>query len=90
MAHKKGAGSSKNGRDSNAQRLGVKRYGGESVRSGNIIIRQRGTHIHPGKNVDRGKDDTLFATIDGVVFFDFMRGGKKRVNVIPPEAEKAA
>jgi large subunit ribosomal protein L27 len=90
MAHKKGAGSSKNGRDSQSQRLGVKRYGGETVRAGNIIIRQRGTRVHPGQNVARGKDDTLFATIDGVVLFDFMRGGKKRVNVLPPEAGTAA
>jgi large subunit ribosomal protein L27 len=90
MAHKKGAGSSKNGRDSQSQRLGVKRYGGEVVRAGNIIIRQRGTHVHPGENVGRGKDDTLFATIDGVVKFDFMRGGKKRVNVFPPDAVEAA
>lgn len=81
MAHKKGGGSSRNGRDSQSQRLGVKRYAGESVRSGNILVRQRGTRIHPGKNVGRGKDDTLFATIDGVVVFDYARGGRKRVNV---------
>ena len=83
MAHKKGGGSSRNGRDSQAQRLGVKRYEGEQVRSGNILVRQRGTHIHPGLNVDRGGDDTLFATADGVVKFDFMRGGRRRVNVLP-------
>jgi large subunit ribosomal protein L27 len=83
MAHKKGGGSSRNGRDSQSQRLGVKRYEGERVRSGNILVRQRGTHIHPGVNVDRGGDDTLFATSDGVVKFDFMRGGRKRVNVLP-------
>ena len=82
MAHKKGGGSSRNGRDSQSQRLGVKIYGGQWVRSGNIIVRQRGTRIHPGKNVGRGKDDTLFATAQGVVFFDFANGGKKRVNVI--------
>ena len=85
MAHKKGGGSSRNGRDSNAQRLGVKKYEGEIVRSGNILIRQRGTHIHPGLNVDRGSDDTLFAIADGVVKFDFARGGRKRVNVLPVE-----
>ena len=81
MAHKKGGGSSRNGRDSQAQRLGVKKYGGEHVRAGHIIVRQRGTRIHPGLNVDRGSDDTLFATADGVVVYDFMRGGRKRVSV---------
>ena len=69
MAHKKGGGSAKNGRDSRAQRLGVKRYGGQLVRSGNIIVRQHGTHIKPGQNVGVGKDYTLFATIDGLVKF---------------------
>jgi large subunit ribosomal protein L27 len=83
MAHKKGGGSSRNGRDSQSQRLGVKKYGGEIVRSGNILVRQRGTRIHPGLNVGKGRDDTLFATIDGVVEFDFARGGRKRVNVVP-------
>jgi large subunit ribosomal protein L27 len=83
MAHKKGGGSSRNGRDSRAQRLGVKRYGGEHVRAGCILVRQRGTRIHPGRNVDRGSDDTLFAISDGVVVFDFGRGGRKRVNVVP-------
>ena len=82
MAHKKGGGSVRNGRDSNAQRLGVKRYAGEFVLSGNILIRQRGTRIKPGLNVDAGKDDTLFATADGVVMFDVVRG-RKRVNVMP-------
>ena len=82
MAHKKGGGSSRNGRDSQSQRLGVKKYGGEAVRSGNILVRQRGTRIHPGKNVGRGKDDTLFATVDGFVRFDYARGGKKRINVV--------
>jgi large subunit ribosomal protein L27 len=82
MAHKKGGGTSRNGRDSNGQRLGVKRYGGEYVLAGNILIRQRGTHIHPGLNVGAGKDDTLFATISGIVKFDLVRG-RKRVNVIP-------
>jgi large subunit ribosomal protein L27 len=85
MAHKKGGGSSRNGRDSNAQRLGVKKYAGEFVLSGNILIRQRGTHIKPGMNVGAGTDDTLFATIDGVVVFDVVHG-RKRVNVLPPEA----
>lgn len=83
MAHKKGGGSSRNGRDSQSQRLGVKKFGGEIVRSGNILVRQRGTKIHPGLNVGIGSDDTLFATIDGVVQFDHARGGRKRVNVIP-------
>jgi len=73
MAHKKGGGSSRNGRDSNAQRLGVKKYGGERVRSGNIIVRQRGTHIKPGRNVGVGKDFTLFATTDGTVKFQGRR-----------------
>lgn len=85
MAHKKGGGSSRNGRDSNAQRLGVKKYAGEAVLSGNILVRQRGTHIKPGMNVGLGKDDTLFATIDGVVVFDIVHG-RKRVNVLPDEA----
>jgi len=84
MAHKKGGGSSRNGRDSNSQRLGVKRYAGEQVLSGNILIRQRGTSIKPGLNVGKGSDDTLFATIDGVVMFDVVRG-RKRVNVVPSE-----
>jgi len=83
MAHKKGGGSSRNGRDSNAQRLGVKKFGGEIVRAGNILVRQRGTRIHPGLNVKIGSDDTLFAIIDGVVEYDFVRKGRKRVNVIP-------
>jgi large subunit ribosomal protein L27 len=88
MAHKKGGGSSRNGRDSLSQRLGVKKFGGEFVLSGNILIRQRGTPIHPGLNVGRGKDDTLFATTNGRVLYDFGRGGRKRVNVIPLD-EKA-
>ncbi|HMS00701.1 MAG TPA: 50S ribosomal protein L27 [Anaerolineales bacterium] len=82
MAHKTGAGSTRNGRDSNAQRLGVKRYAGQFVLSGNILVRQRGTKIAPGLNVDAGKDDTLFATANGIVMFDVVRG-KKRVNVVP-------
>lgn len=86
MAHKKGGGSSRNGRDSNAQRLGVKRYDGQFVLAGNILIRQRGTRIKPGLNVDAGKDDTLFATADGVVKYDIVHG-RKRVNVLPAPAE---
>ncbi len=83
MAHKKGGGSSRNGRDSRSKRLGVKKYGGENVRAGNILVRQRGTRIHPGANVGRGRDDTLFAMIDGVVVYDHARGGRKRVNILP-------
>jgi large subunit ribosomal protein L27 len=86
MAHKKGGGSSRNGRDSNSQRLGVKKYAGEHVLAGNILIRQRGTPIKPGLNVDIGKDDTVFATIDGVVVYDIVRG-RKRVNVMPVESK---
>jgi len=85
MAHKKGVGSSKNGRDSNPNRLGVKRADGQKIRAGSIIIRQRGTKVHPGKNVKKGNDDTLFATSDGVVKFqDFTKNGKakKRVTVL--------
>ena len=85
MAHKKGVGSSKNGRDSNPNRLGVKRADGQKIKAGSIIIRQRGTKIHPGKNVKRGNDDTLFATSDGIVKFqNFSKNGKakKRVTVI--------
>jgi large subunit ribosomal protein L27 len=89
MAHKKGRGSTSNGRDSNAQRLGTKKYGGEFVLSGNILVRQRGTRIHPGANVGIGKDDTLFATVDGLVMFDIRRG-RKRVNVLPESAIAAA
>ncbi|MSS83673.1 50S ribosomal protein L27 [Actinomycetaceae bacterium WB03_NA08] len=74
MAHKKGLGSSRNGRDSNAQRLGIKRYGGQVVGAGEILVRQRGTKYHPGKNVGRGKDDTLFATAAGTVEFGNFRG----------------
>jgi large subunit ribosomal protein L27 len=82
MAHKKGAGSTKNGRDSNAKRLGVKRFGGEQVRAGNILIRQRGMKFKPGKNVGCGKDFTLFALVDGTITFDYQEGKQKRVNVI--------
>jgi large subunit ribosomal protein L27 len=83
MAHKKGGGSTRNGRDSNAQRLGVKKFGGERVRAGNIIVRQRGTWIHPGSNVARGNDDTLFALVDGVVQFGSMGRDRKKVSVVP-------
>jgi large subunit ribosomal protein L27 len=83
MAHKKGGGSSRNGRDSNAQRLGVKRFGGQAVLSGCILVRQRGTHIKPGENVKIGSDDTLFAVADGVVEFDTLPNGRKRVNIRP-------
>ena len=85
MAHKKGGGSSRNGRDSESKRLGVKKYGGEVVRSGNIIVRQRGTKIHPGLNVGLGRDHTIFATMDGVVKFETIRDGRKRVSVVPVE-----
>jgi large subunit ribosomal protein L27 len=81
MAHKKGQGSSRNGRDSNPQYLGVKKYGGEKVLAGNIIVRQRGTKFHPGLNVKKGKDDTLFAVADGVVKFESKRGNRKFVSV---------
>ena len=83
MAHKKGVGSSKNGRDSNAQRLGVKRYDGQLVTAGSIIIRQRGTRIHPGLNVGRGNDDTLFAKINGTVKFETKGKSRKIVNILP-------
>jgi large subunit ribosomal protein L27 len=83
MAHKKGMGSTRNGRDSNAQRLGVKKYGGEFVLSGNIIVRQRGTKFHPGENVMRAKDDTLFAVSDGVVKFERFRLNRQKVSVYP-------
>ena len=82
FAHKKGVGSTKNGRDSNAQRLGVKKYDGESVIAGNIIVRQRGTNVRPGVGVGIGKDDTLFALIDGTVKFERISGNKKRVKVV--------
>jgi large subunit ribosomal protein L27 len=83
MAHKKAGGSSRNGRDSQGQRRGVKVFGGEAVRAGNIIVRQLGTRIHPGKNVGMGRDYTLFAKIDGVVLYDRLDKERKRVNVLP-------
>ena len=85
MAHKKGLGSSKNGRDSQSQRLGVKRFGGETVRAGNILVRQRGTKFIPGKNVGLGRDFTIFALIDGKVKFTD-KAGRKILNVVPLEA----
>jgi large subunit ribosomal protein L27 len=84
MAHKKGVGSSRNGRDSNPNRLGVKRYGGEEVRAGGILVRQRGTRFHPGRNVRRGGDDTLFAVADGVVKFERIRR-RPSVSVYPAD-----
>lgn len=86
MAHKKGVGSSRNGRDSNSKRLGVKRSGGQSVLAGTIIIRQRGTRIHPGQNVRKGGDDTLFACVDGRVVFESAGRHRKRVRVEPVTA----
>jgi len=83
MAHKKGTGSTRNGRDSNSKRLGVKRYGGQTVTAGCIIIRQRGTRVHPGENVGRGSDDTLFSLIDGVVKFEQRTRSRKKVSVYP-------
>jgi large subunit ribosomal protein L27 len=86
MAHKKGTGSTRNGRDSNAKRLGVKKSGGSVVRAGNIIIRQRGTKIHPGENVGRGNDDTLYALSDGIVTFERKGKSRKKVSVYPVAA----
>jgi large subunit ribosomal protein L27 len=83
MAHKKGTGSTRNGRDSNSKRLGVKRYGGQVVKAGNILVRQRGTKVHPGNNVGRGNDDTLFALIDGVVKFEYKDKSRRKVSVYP-------
>jgi len=86
MAHKKGTGSTRNGRDSNAQRLGVKRFGGQVVRAGNILVRQRGTSFHPGNNVGLGKDYTLFSLIDGIVTFERKGKNRKKVSVYPAPA----
>jgi large subunit ribosomal protein L27 len=85
MAHKKAGGSTNNGRDSNAKRLGVKKYGGQKVTGGSIIVRQRGTRIHPGTNVGLGRDFTLFSTIDGEVKYEWAAKGKRRVSVYPVE-----
>ena len=90
MAHKKGGGSSRNGRDSNSQRLGVKVYAGEKVIPGNILVRQRGTHIKPGLNVMVGTDGTLFAVAEGQVVYETLPTGRKRVSVVPVEEKKAA
>ena len=86
MAHKKGVGSSKNGRESASKRLGVKIFGGQSCKAGNIIVRQRGTEFHPGNNMGMGKDHTLFALVDGTVNFKVTREDKRVVSVIPAEA----
>ncbi|AFV97982.1 MAG: 50S ribosomal protein L27 [Sulfuricurvum sp.] len=83
MAHKKGQGSTQNNRDSAGRRLGVKKYGGEFVRAGNIVIRQRGTKVHPGKNMGMGKDHTLYALVDGVVAFERKDKKRKQVSIIP-------
>ncbi len=83
MAHKKGGGSTSNGRDSRGRRLGVKRFGGQYVSAGSILVRQRGTHLHPGNNVGRGGDDTLFAKIDGVVSFEQKGRARRQVSVYP-------
>lgn len=83
MAHKKGVGSTRNGRDSESKRLGVKRFGGQNVKAGNILIKQRGTKYHPGPNVGRGSDDTLFALVDGLVSFERKGRQKTRVSVSP-------
>jgi large subunit ribosomal protein L27 len=88
MAHKKGASSTRNGRDSNAKYLGVKRFGGQTVKAGEILVRQRGTHFHPGNGVGRGGDDTLFALVAGAVKFGSKRG-RKTVNIIAPESVSA-
>jgi large subunit ribosomal protein L27 len=87
MAHKNGQGSSRNGRDSNPKYLGVKRYAGEKVLAGNILVRQRGTRIHPGRNVGVGRDHTLFALVDGVVMFDRFANDRRRCTIVPAEAE---
>ncbi|MBP7585397.1 MAG: 50S ribosomal protein L27 [Spirochaetes bacterium] len=83
MAHKKGGGSTRNGRDSNSQRLGVKRFGDQVVKGGTILVRQRGTKIHPGENVGRGRDDTLFAKIDGIVKYERLGKDRKQVSIYP-------
>jgi large subunit ribosomal protein L27 len=90
MAHKKGGGSSRNGRDSKGQRLGVKKFGGEHVLSGNILVRQNGTRIKPGRNVGVGRDDTLFATAEGYVVYETLRDNRKRVSVQPIEETETA
>ncbi len=86
MAHKKGVGSTRNGRDSESKRLGVKRYGGQVVKAGNILVRQRGTKFHPGLNVGKGRDDTLFAKMSGIVTFERKGKTKKQISIYPAEA----
>lgn len=90
MAHKKGGGSTKNGRDSNSKRLGVKRFGGQVVKAGNIIVRQKGTKFHPGENVGRGGDDTLFALVDGAVQFKQIRYNGRKRRIVSIDSEAAA
>ncbi|NLE52379.1 MAG: 50S ribosomal protein L27 [Chloroflexi bacterium] len=90
MAHKKGGGSSKNGRDSQSKRLGVKRFGGEFVIPGNIIVRQRGTQFHPGQNVGMGRDHTIFATAEGFVVFERYGRDRKRISVLPEQPQSAS
>lgn len=90
MAHKKGVGSSRNGRNSNPQYLGVKKFGGQRVVAGNILVRQRGTKFHPGKNVRRGRDDTLFALVEGVVKFEPKDKRRKQISVYPAQSAVAA
>lgn len=90
MAHKKGVGSSRNGRNSNPKYLGIKKFGGEKVIAGNILVKQRGTRFHPGKNVRRANDDTLFAVADGVVHFEFKDKGRKQVSVYPAAPAEVA
>jgi large subunit ribosomal protein L27 len=91
MAHKKGVGSSRNGRDSESKRLGVKRFGSQLVRAGNILVKQRGTHFHPGNNVGKGRDDTLYAKIDGIVTFERKDRERQKVSVYPlPEPTVSA
>ena len=89
MAHKKGVGSSKNGRESQSKRLGVKIFGGEDCKAGNIIVRQRGTEFHPGNNMGMGKDHTLFALVDGTVSFKVTKEDRRYVSIIPAEATEA-
>ncbi len=89
MAHKKAGGSSRNGRDSEGKRLGVKRFGGELVRAGNIIVRQRGTQYHPGNNVGLGRDHTIFALVDGTVSFHFGKNDRQFISILPVAAEAA-
>ena len=90
FAHKKGGGSSRNGRDSNPKHLGIKRFDGQAVTAGTVLVRQRGTPVRPGTGVGRGSDDTLFALVDGVVQFATVQGGRKRVSVVLPVEEPAA